>query len=280
MPNAPVLTASTSGRVPRVDVKAPSFPASTSYFNVFRTVDGRQMQVQGGVRVGAVVNVVVPDEQAAFGPSSYKLEFFTAGDVSLGFSDSTSVTLSVTDVWVQQPLDPSLAVNLGPYGFLGSSIPSLLRPFDSATVYTENAAVGRVVAGRRQGLRGVQVDLATDTLEQADELQAIFGTYDTPQLPVACIRTPPGIRLPRVLFLHAPDGPQESSVNVQWGGTRVNWFMTGDEVAPPNPGLTVPLLTYTDLDVSYATYTARDAAYASYSAQDSDFSLAGAAGGL
>jgi hypothetical protein len=118
---------------------------------------------------------------------------------------------------------------------------------------------------------------AVESLDLADRFQGMLGDYNTRQVGVLCVRTPPPVRIPRTFFTSVPD-PTEVSVDVQWGGQRTDIVFTATEVDPPFVGLVTPLLTYDDLDAAYSTYDDRDAAYATYTDMDRDYSLAGLAG--
>jgi hypothetical protein len=86
------------------------------------------------------------------------------------------------------------------------------------------------------------------------------------------------MRIPKPLFLGVMDIAEED-LDIRYGGVATAQRMTGDEVAPPTPGLFIPLLTNADLKAYYATNTAMKAAYASNIAMARDYSLAGFSGG-
>ena len=115
--------------------------------------------------------------------------------------------------------------------------------------------MGVLVAGQRRGVQGVDLTVVTDSIEQVDKLQAMFGTYDTNLPPILCFRVGSNdrIRLPRPFFA-AVLAPSEMDVNYAIGtGEQITTEMQGDEVSPPAPGILIPLLTNADINRFYLT---------------------------
>jgi hypothetical protein len=244
----------------------------TQTLNVYRTAEGRQFKVRGGVNLFAVGGAAVMDYECPFGiPASYQAEQFNSSGVSLGFTDAATVTLAVTQTWIHQPLSPTLAVT---GKITMDSANSFTRPIPGSTVWPEGATVGRVIGGQRQGLNQTQVNVKLASAADSDMFLSMFGGYSSNFPAVLCIRTPPIIRMPRLLFA-ACLRPQE----VIGGINRlIVWQMVIDEVAPPAPGLLLPTLRRKDIDAAFATRGARAAAYATRLQRDSDYSKAGLAG--
>lgn len=271
---APTLTPfidSSNQLAPRVLVQFPTVASDTQYINVYRVSEGRQFQVRGGVKLFAVGGAFVMDSEVPFGvTATFQAEQFNSSDVSLGFTDTTSVSMYVTDSWITQPLNPTLGVRCQ---VMMDSANDFARPNPGSVVFTEGATVGRVIGGRRQGLVGMQLNVRLYSTDDADTFRQMLGDYQQDYPAVLCIRTPPPLRLPRLLFASTLD-PHEviSGVNVM-----LVYKMTVTEVLPPAPGLVIPTLTRDDLDYAYATRAAMDAAYPSRIAQDSDYSKAGLA---
>lgn len=272
---APDLTVNTDGN-PWVEVfaDAADLDPSATRMRVWRFSDGRQWVVRGGIDV--IPGAAVLDWEAPFGvPSQYRLQLFD-GDTDLGFTDVAQVTVDVDDVWVHNPLVPNSGISLGPIALLDGSFSRNTRPTVGDVVWGEGDVTGTWVGSRRRGLTGAPVGLAVETLADADALQAMLGTYETQQIGVLCIRTPPPVRIPRTLFA-AVQEPDEQSVNVQWGGQRTNFLFTATEVRPPHPGITTPLLTYSDMSAAFSTYTALSAEFATYTESSRAYAYAGLA---
>ena len=270
----PDLTVNTDGN-PWVEVfiDPSDLDPATVTLRMYRLSEGRTWLVRGGVDVAP--GVAALDFEVPFGvESAYRAEMFDVDGVSLGFTDTTSTWVDVEGTWVHNPLDPTVAVQLVN---LSGSAETLTRQTPGEVVYVEGASVGRRISSRRRGLEGVPVRLLAESRDVADTLQAMLGSYETQQVPVLCIRTSEAIRWPRTFFASTQE-LVEREKDVHSGGELVQFEASMDEVAPPFPGLVVPLLTYDDLDEFHGTYTAMDAAYASYTEKDRDYSLAGFAG--
>lgn len=262
--------------VPRVQVVISDLPAGT--VTLLRSAEGRTMAVRGGVRVSTTGGVVaVMDFECPFRTeTTYKGEMFSPLGVSLGFTPTVTTMLHVWDYWIQQPLDPSLSVLLE---LRPNAAAALSRKAAGQVVYSQNALYGRYVGGTNRGLQGVSMDAVSLTEDESAMMRRIFGTHDTPQLPVVLIRSPPGLlRVPRVLFLAIPD-PIEQDFTVRLGGDMTDWLLEGDEVLPPTPGLIVPILTWDDLAAAYPDGwdTVADT-YADWVEASTDYTIAGAAG--
>jgi hypothetical protein len=256
---------------PRVQVLFTALSGGTKRITVRRTVGGRTMEVRGGINLYAVGGASVLDLEVPFGvPATYQAEQFDADGTSLGMTKTATIVVETTDSWVTQPLSPTLAVQVR------VRIPStntLAWESPGDTVWTQGAAVGRVINGQRSGLKGISLLLRVDPAS-ADEFIAMWGGYDSTYPAVVCIRTPPNVPLPPVLFL----GCRAPKRLTAGANKLVQYQLDGDEVAPPSPGLVIPPLTRDDIDAAYPTRDARAAAYASRLARDSDYTLAGLAG--
>jgi hypothetical protein len=249
-----------------------SFTAGTQTVNVYRTAEGRTFKVRGGVNLYAVGGVSVMDYEAPFGVTvSYQAEQFNSAGVSLGFTDAAAVTLAVTDTWIHQPLSPTLAVT---GKIMMDSANSFMRPIPGSTMWPEGATVGRVIGGQRQGLNQMQLNVKLASTADSDTFASMFGSYTSNFPAVLCIRTPPVIRMPRLLFAACLQ-PKEVIAGIN---RLIAWQMVIDEVAPPAPGLLLPLLRREDIDAAFTTRAARAAAYATRIQRDSDYTKAGLAG--
>ncbi|HEY2644843.1 MAG TPA: hypothetical protein VGI56_13895 [Galbitalea sp.] len=273
MANAPTLTGyNDSNPCPRVLVNFTTVAAGTQFINVYRVSEGRQFQVRGGLNLFASGGVAFYDYECPFGTSvTYRAEQFNSGGASLGFTDATAITLAVTTSWIHQPLQPTLAV---PVRILINSANQISRPSPGATTWTEGGTVGTTIGGQRRGITGMSLNIRMANTSDSSEFLGMFGSYIADFPSVLCIRTPPPLRIPRLLFAGVLD-PQEviSGVNAILG-----FNMTIDEVRPPSPGLIIPALRREDIDIFFATRTARAAAYATRTARDIDYSKAGLAG--
>lgn len=266
----------TDADLPWCEVVVTDVSPQIASLNLYRTAEDRQFPVRGGVAVVPGSAVSIPDYECPSILSTYVAQLLDASGNQVQFTGTASVTLGFTGTFIHQPLQPELFVMVS---YRITAAKELRRPFVGDFVTTEGSDVDTWVGSGRRGLTGVVLDVACDTVAQADALQSVFGTYLTKQLGVVCIRTPEPVRLPRVLFAAIPDGPVEMEQNYSNGlGELIYYSLTGNEVAPPAAALSQPSLGYDDLDYFYsAGYDVMDAAYASYFDRDRDYSLAGVA---
>jgi hypothetical protein len=263
--------------VERVEVTVTEILPEATFIDLYRLAEGRTMLVRGGVRVYGVGGVTIVDTEAPFGiPMTYRAEMFTdeTGSTSLGYTGSGEAFLDASTTCVHQPLNPQLAV--WPVR-LWNTADDVVRRTPGEMVYPEGATVGIWMGQTRHGLEGLSFDLLTSTRAEADTFQAMLGGYDSSNVAVLCIRTPPPMRIPRVFF-GTVEELHEKAVDVFAGGSAVRFQFNSDEALPPAPGLVTAILTRDDIDAAYPTREARAAAYLTRLDRDRDYSLAGLAG--
>lgn len=260
---------------PRVEVIIDGLDAGVTSLTLYRIAEGRQWRVRGAVRVTVSEGFQILDVEAPFETAmQYRAEMFDSGGVSLGFTDtSESVTLSVEETWIHNPLDPWNAVAID---LADRSGRALTRPISGQRYTVEQRPLAIFITGQRRGLEGVELFLSTDDTEVAAKFEGMLGDYTTQTVPVLCVRTPPLIDIPRTFFAGVM-APTARPVNVHMGGTLRTWDVNADEGEPPFPGIIVPLLTRDDIDAAYATRDDLDAAYPTRLDIDRDFGLAGTA---
>lgn len=271
--SAPALTVNTDGN-PYVEVffDPADFPAEVTRLTIWRYSEGREWRVRGGVNVAP--GTAALDFEAPFNvPAAYRAEMFDSSGASLGWTEVGEATVPYEGMVVHQPLDPALWVDVLN---LDDSAPSRNRPSPGDVLHPEGEVVGTWVGARRRGVEGVRVSFLTRSVADADQVQAMLGTYTAHQVPVLCIRDSGRTRWPRTFF--AAGAWVELDSGYRYGATRIAFEAACTEVAPPFPGLAVPLLSYDDLDIAYPSLDARDAAYSSYTEMDRDYSLAGMSG--
>lgn len=266
------------GPVPRVEVVVDpaDLIASTDTVTFRRRAEGRTFFVRGGVSRPAATTVVAMDYEAPFHTESvYEAMCFDAAGVYMGTSQLDSVTLEYDGTVIQQPMNPKLSVEVKR---LIATAANIARPTPGELVYTENQGLGKLIGlGPRRGVVDLELDLLVSSHEAADALQATLGTYEVPQLQVWLVRTPPPMRIPRVLFCSVPQ-LNELEVNNHLGLSDVRFGATVAEVLPPAPGLSPAVLRYPDVGAVFADYSDVGAVYTLYSDIARDQSLVGAAG--
>lgn len=280
MANAPTLTAFTDPNPGvRVLVAFSTVASGTQTINVWRTAEGRQFKVRGGVALFAVGGASVMDFEAPVGVAmSYQAEQFNSSGVSLGFTDATPLTIATSSVFsdtsqviVHQPLSPALSI----IGRLDANTAAeVVNVIPGALANPEGSTVATWIGGQRQGVSGMQFSVEAQSFADADEFRSMFGGYTSNFPAVLCVRTAPPARFPRVFFA-AVDTLRESTDYIN---NLVTFNLTVNEVAPPYPGLVLPTLRRNDIDAAFTTRTARAAAYSTRIARDTDYTKAGLAG--
>lgn len=253
-----VTTYSNAAPMPRAEVLFTSLAAGAATLTVYRRAEGREYVMRGGLKsvtTGAFTRI---DFEIPFGiPVTYFAEMFNAAGLSLGQTGQTTVTLYCDDMWMHNPLDPFGGVRVD---FREAATRNLSRPVSGDVFYPEGSTVGKVIAGRRRGLQGTVLDVITDTVEDADKVRDLLGTYSRVTVPVVCFRIASNhqVRIPKPFFAAVMD-VAEQDMNYVLGGDQIAHEMKGDEVSPPSPGLFIPLLTRADLNAWYSTRAALNA---------------------
>lgn len=258
--------------VPRVELVFTSVPAGTQTATVYRTVNGASSMVRGALRVFAAGGFSTADFEAPFKSDvEYQAECFDIDGETLGFTDGRTVRLESDWTVFHNPLDPSTGIRVDP---LPSFAADLSSPFDGDIVQPLGRSKPIWVGFGRTGLRGVSLDVATDTTADAVKFAALFGSQGNALLPIVCVRTDPKWRIPLPLFAVIPN-PREQRFNVEFGGEIRYWVLQADEVSSPAPNVVVGSLSYLDMENSYSTYAEAEGAYLTYLDAESDFTLAG-----
>lgn len=263
--------------VPRilVDVPVGEFPAGSVTVSLTRTSEGRTFDVRGGQRLPATSPAIVLDSEPGFGvESAYTVVGYDAAGVVVGSWPVGSTTLQFDGVVIQQPLDPRLSAQVE---LSWGTASDMLRPTPGSPAYPQGGVLPVLVGlGPRRGLQGVALEVEAQSHADAQTLDASLGTYDTPQLPVWLVRTPPDNWLPRVFFCHVPELVKRDTFLLT-DTELVHFSASVTEVRPPAAGITATGLTYSDVAVFFSTYSAVAAVYATYSDVKRDTSMIGAA---
>lgn len=261
---------------PRAQVDFDSFAPGAAYVTAWRESGGRIKEVRGAVRAATAGTLSRVDTEIPAGPSTYWAEMFDAAGLPLGVTGSTTVTAHYDGTWVHNPLNPAGAVRVQ---FRSQAARELSRPVAGQIVHPQGRRVGVVIGTERKGLMGLNLDVVTDTVEDADRVRAMLGDYTSTTVPVLCFRIGASdrIRLPSPLFVGVLD-IVERDVNYASGwGEQIDHGIVGDEVDPPLPGLFIPLLTRADINAYYATRAAVAADNGSRGAVNRRYDLAGGA---
>jgi hypothetical protein len=249
----PVVTATTHPG-PRAQIVFESFPAGTVRATVRREFSGQVEDVRDGELVFAAGGLTVTDYEIPLVPTAYWAEMFDAAGLPLGETDRTSVTLYGEQGygWWSDPLVPEHVVQVPLGGSFGESL-SKKRDMSGHRVGGQTI----FLMGSMGLLEGLNLETKTDTLEQADMLQKVLqGSF-------CLLRTTPRIRIPACLYVAVQMVP-EVEENVQYGGERINWPISGDEMSRHTIGVALPVAPYQTYMNAFATYADAMAAYSTY----------------
>lgn len=263
--------------VPRVliDVPVSEFPAGAVTVSLQSTCEGRTVDVRGGQRLPATSPAIVVDPEPGFNvPTSYTVFGYDSAGNLVGSWPVGSTTVEFDGVVIQQPLDPRLSVQVE---LMWGTAAEVSRQTPGQLVYPQGRVLpGLVGLGPRRGLQDVPLEIKTLTADDAAMLEATLGTYESPQLPVWLLRSPPDGRLPRRFFCHVPDLVDRDTFLLT--DTEFRHFTASvTEVRPPAAGISATGVTHSDMKVFFTTHSEVKAEYATHSDVKRDTSLIGAA---
>lgn len=262
---------------PFVDILVDVDDAGVATATVWRTVRGRSTKVRGLVNVAATSAVTTRDFEAPFGVEvSYRVQQFDASGDFISYSTPATITPAMPEEgygWIHNCLDPSSAVRVQ---FAGSAGARITRPLDSEVYRIPGRTVGVALSRGRRGVEQLAIDCITQTVEDAERFDALFGGYDDDTTPILCVRSRPEMLFPQPLYALV-SAPAYVPINNRIGREDARWLMNADEVAPPPSAIVAALLTYADFTAFYSTYVAFSAAYADYTEASRDYTIAGTA---
>lgn len=263
------------GTTPHTVIEVDDLDPGVESITVWRDDGGRWVEVSGAVEVPVAGSWSGVDWECGFNRvTAYRVEQFDSAGLSLGFLPAVSVMLSVAETWVQNVLAPRDGT---PVMWTDSALRDIDRPTDSEVVFARGATYGTAVGSARRGIVGVNLEMVTDTLAQADKVQALLGSPGNELPPVLCVRKGAGegfARVPHTMFVHTPS-INEVDFTVRFGGESVIHQMMATEARRPAKKLGTPLLTLADLDAYYATLGAIDSDNLTLGDLDRRWDLAG-----
>src|SRR5688572_5704436 len=112
---APALTVhTTADPCPRVEILISPMPGDVDEITVYRSWLGNRVEVRGGKRAEVAGDFLLVDYEVPFGtPVAYTSVGYDVAGTPSQESSSTTQTVSVTEVWLQDPLDPTTALQAG-----------------------------------------------------------------------------------------------------------------------------------------------------------------------
>jgi hypothetical protein len=269
---------------PRVEIVFDALPANVATVTLTAVSGGRSRDVRGAISKSVAGSLVHTDFEAPPGAAiTYRAALFDGSGGPVGFTLEGVVTVPDTApddgffyAWLHNPLDPAGATRVA---VQRDALGSIRRTHPGRVDWAQGRALGLASASRRHGLSSVPLHLVTETREQAERLDAMFGSDLVDRYPVLCVRLCRGlghVRLPDVWF--AGILATEYEPDVSMGTDQTVWRFTADQVVAPVPALVIPLLRRRDLDAFYASRQAMDADNASRFSLSRRYDLAGAGG--
>lgn len=264
-PPAPTLTVHTDADpCPRVEILISSMPAGIDEITIYRTWLGNRVEVRGGKRAEVAGSYLLVDYEVPLGTSvSYSAVGYDVAGIPSLESPLTATTVSVSTVWLQDPLDPTTALQAGlstprsdlmvvaPSFELGNYVSSVIK----STVVGSSLAVAR--AGTRQAASDMPLSVIAGTPTDAAAFQSLFD-----QAPILCVRAPSG-DVPYLGGLaYVAFGTYQPRPAKGWQSTL--FTLSGDVVRPPGAAVVVSPRTYDDLLDESATYSGLLTLYPTY----------------
>jgi hypothetical protein len=251
--------------MPSVEVYVSGLGSGTpTAISVYRIADGETSLVRGGFKTAASGAFTITDFEAPFGvPVAYYTETFNASGVSQGLSAQATITLSVNQVWMHDPVDLSnaMAVDVSGQGSIvlgAESFSTIKRGYQ----YNRSNVIGKrkpvVQFYGEKAIDGLEFTLITDNAG-VSEVEDILSTS-----PV-CVRTPAVFtNLPRLLYgvLEATQTPLNWH-NASDSAKLTSWAMSFNETEAQSLAVVINFYTYTYWQSRYATYTLANTAYGS-----------------
>lgn len=243
---------------PRVDVfvDGADLTGSTASVTVWQISSAGEFPVRNAERRPSSGGFFVTDYEVPLGvPVSYRVQEFDAGGAEIQFALNLDTQVDVADGYavIQDPLVPNNAVLVEAHVDFGGV---LVKRRAARTYRAGNDTVA--LLGQQGLLEDVPLRCQTRSIADADVLEAIL---DETQFLVRLM--PSGGRLPSVLHVVVPDVVQVP-VDVQYGGSWIQWDLQGSQVARTELDIIVPVVSYQRYVDAFASYAEFNAAYSTY----------------
>lgn len=253
-PPAPTLVAYTDADpCPRVEITVTPMPGDADTITVWRSWAGRRTQVRDAVGVTVSGDYFVIDYEVPFGVAvTYTCETADAGGVPSELSAGSSVTVAVTEIWMQDPLAPTSALEVATTTGSSIGVRALADSFagHTAEMPAETVTIigsGEPVAlgGTRQAPSGVPLKIKARTQADADAVRSLWDQ----SFPL-CVRTPAKMPFYRGLAYMVFDYTETPHPDWQ----QVTFTATARVVRGPGRGIVIQPRTFADLLDEAATF--------------------------
>lgn len=262
-PPAPTLVAHTDADpCPRVEITVTPMPVDADTITVWRSWAGRRTQVRDAVGVTVSGDYFVVDYEAPFGvPVTYTCETADAAGVPSELSAGTSATVAVTEIWMQDPLDPASAIEVATTGSsagvraLADSFTGHTAEMPAETVTVIGSGEPIALGGTRQAPSQVPLKVKARTVADAEAVRNLWN-----QAFPLCVRTPTKMPFYRGLAYMVFDYTE--TPHPDW--VQVTFAATARVVRGPGRGVVVQPRTYDHLLDEAATYAGLLPLYPTY----------------
>lgn len=255
-PPAPTLTTFTDADpCPRVEVLVTPMPGDADTITVWRTWKGQRTTVRDAQDVDVAGAFLVVDYEVPIGtPVTYTCQTADVAGIPSEISAGTTTTVSVTDMWLQDALDPTSAIQVSTQVGTASSGFTIVAPSivpatysaDTATIPVHGDEFPVALGGVRRAASRMPWSVIAWTPADAETLRALLR-----QAFPLCMRTPATVhQLTGLTYVALPDIVETPYPG--WQATRFDG--AGDSVRGPGSGIVVQVRTYADLLDEAATY--------------------------
>lgn len=264
-PPAPTLTPSTSSDpCPRVEVVVTPMPGDADTITVWRSWKGQYAVVRDADAASVSGDFLVVDYEVPLGvPVTYTCRTADAAGTPSQESSGTTTTVNVSELWIQDPLDPTTAlaaridlVQTTGVSLHGESFMPATYSADIQITPVAGSALPVAFSGTRRAASRMPLSLITWDVDATDQLRLLLR-----QAFPLCIRTPADIPQLTGLTYVALDDVLETPYP-GWDSTL--FTATVDSVRGPGAGIVVQVRTYDDLLDEAGTYSALLGLYSTY----------------
>lgn len=242
----------------RVEITVQDLQPSVHNITIWRTVDGRRAPVRGVRKVDVVGSDFFVDYEAPLGRLiTYEMEILSGFGYG-GDTEASTITLTATSGWMQDPLDPGSAIPLladdpgqtGEAMLMDASIKKL--EYTSASALFEIVGTDEPVAllSNRRVPSGIPFVIQTNAESAAADIRALIK-----QTPLVLVRPLAewAAGLPGACYTAAAT-IVEAPINEAAGGDLIEWRFETPLVAPPTMKIVIPAYSYEDWQAEWTTY--------------------------
>lgn len=255
-PPAPTVTVHTDAApCPRAEVLVTPMPGDAATVTVWRSWRGQRAIVRGAKNALVAGDYLVIDYEVPLGTAvAYSAVTQDAAAIPSEESSPTTVAVAVSDVWVQDPLDPTTALQVGMPGLGAQRSLNVTAPSFTATYSGALTKVSPVGSRRPFALGGtlqtggrIPLTIHATNPTAATQLQDLL----VQSWPTLCVRTPAKvITLDGLTYLAIAEFTPDPGI----GWEEFLFPLVGDSAIDPGAGVVVQPRTFDHLLDEAATF--------------------------